>query len=528
VKAKAAKRTDQRDEPQPTPPRAYSYLRFSTPEQSTGDSRRRQTELAEKYAQAHELDLDTQLTFADLGVSAFSGANLAGQLGAFLSAVQSKLVKPGSYLLVENLDRVSRQGFWDALPTIQAIINAGIVLVTLTDERRYDLEAVRRDPMAIMSLCFGLIRAGEESSLKARRVGEAWAAKRAKAATTPLTARVPGWLALDKARGKILPIPERVRVVRRIFQMTLKGVGQDSIARHLNATHVPTFGRAKTWQRSYIVKITTNPAVIGVLVPHIKRKQEGGKRKPLDPLPGYYPAVIEKGVFNRVQGMLRTRTPLRGRHASNGVVRNLFSGLARCPKCGGTFTRVYKGKGPKGGAYLACVLAKTGGGCTYHAVRYESVEAAFLRDADRVLNEVPAGQPGDIDAKVEEAESAALYLEDQRENLLDAIQTGGGSSALSERLKAVEKEIIELRKDHEELLIQQADAAGPLVARKVSDLHSVLRRKPLDRAAANALLRQLFSGMVVVYTGETRTLTLRWKQGGESVVAYGMEPAWAL
>ncbi len=75
--------------------KAYSYLRFSTPEQAAGDSRRRQTEMAERYAKAHDLDLDNQLTFQDLGISAFSGANLRGQLGAFLSAVQSKLVSPG-------------------------------------------------------------------------------------------------------------------------------------------------------------------------------------------------------------------------------------------------------------------------------------------------------------------------------------------------------------------------------------------------------------------------------------------------
>jgi len=516
VKAKAPRSE------QPARPRAYSYLRFSTPEQAAGDSRRRQTELAVRYARTHDLELDDQLTFHDLGVSAFSGANLSGQLGAFLSAVQSKLVKPGSYLLVENLDRVSRQGFWQALPTIQAIVNAGIVLVTLTDERRYDLAAVEHDPMAIMALCFGLIRAGEESSLKARRVGEAWAAKRAKARTTPMTAKVPGWCVLDRASGKIKLIPDRAKIVREIFKLTLKGVGQDSIAKQLNAKRVPTFGRAKVWQRSYIAKITSNPAVIGTFQPHLRRKAEGGKRKPLDPLEGYYPPVVDRTTFTRVQSLLRSRTPLRGRHASNGVVRNLFSGLARCPQCGETFTRVYKGKGPKGGAYLACVLAKTGGGCKYHAVRYEAVETAFLRDADRVLGEMPAGDPGTIDAAVTEAEAAIQYVEDQRENLLDAIQTGA-SSALSERLKAVEKELIELQKDHEELLIQQADAAGPLLARKATDLRAVLRRKPLDRAAANALLRQLFSGMVVDYTGETQALTLHWKQGGQSIVAYGME-----
>ncbi|KVR83488.1 recombinase family protein [Burkholderia vietnamiensis] len=49
--------------------KAYSYLRFSTPEQAQGDSFRRQTALAEAYAQQHGLELDTTLRFADEGVS---------------------------------------------------------------------------------------------------------------------------------------------------------------------------------------------------------------------------------------------------------------------------------------------------------------------------------------------------------------------------------------------------------------------------------------------------------------------------
>jgi hypothetical protein len=37
---------------------AFSYLRFSTPEQASGDSRRRQLAMAEKYAADHHLKLN--------------------------------------------------------------------------------------------------------------------------------------------------------------------------------------------------------------------------------------------------------------------------------------------------------------------------------------------------------------------------------------------------------------------------------------------------------------------------------------
>ena len=42
-----------------TPPKAYSYIRFSTPQQAKGDSHTRQTDKAARYAAEHEAVLDT-------------------------------------------------------------------------------------------------------------------------------------------------------------------------------------------------------------------------------------------------------------------------------------------------------------------------------------------------------------------------------------------------------------------------------------------------------------------------------------
>src|SRR6267142_865492 len=95
--------------PAVTKPKAFSYIRFSTPEQGRGTSYDRQIEAAERYARENGLDLDTKMTFTDLGVSAFRGKNAkTGELRAFLDATEAGLVLEGSYLLVESLDRLSR------------------------------------------------------------------------------------------------------------------------------------------------------------------------------------------------------------------------------------------------------------------------------------------------------------------------------------------------------------------------------------------------------------------------------------
>src|SRR3954451_1430087 len=96
-------------------PKAYSYKRFSTPAQAEGDSLRRQTAMAQAWADRVGVPLDTELKLTDEGLSAYTGANQdVGALGAFLDAVREGSVPQGSWLLVENLDRLSREPVWDA------------------------------------------------------------------------------------------------------------------------------------------------------------------------------------------------------------------------------------------------------------------------------------------------------------------------------------------------------------------------------------------------------------------------------
>ena len=125
---------------------AYSYLRFSTPQQSAGDSSRRQSVMAEKYAQDHNLRLDLGLSFCDLGVSAYRGQNAKeGALRAFLEAIEHNLVPPNSYLLIESLDRLSRDRILVAQALFMQIIQAGVHIVTLTDQRCYSLESLNQN-----------------------------------------------------------------------------------------------------------------------------------------------------------------------------------------------------------------------------------------------------------------------------------------------------------------------------------------------------------------------------------------------
>ncbi len=175
-------------------PLAYSYIRMSTEIQLKGDSLRRQEELSEKYARKNDLELVPNFKLHDIGVSGFTGENLNenSALGAFLDSIKHKEIEQGSYLLVESLDRLSRQNAPKALRLLQDITDNGINVVTLTDNKLY--EAYSTDPMQMIYSIIIMSRAHEESQIKSERVAAAWQNKRDNIETKILTKTCPAWL----------------------------------------------------------------------------------------------------------------------------------------------------------------------------------------------------------------------------------------------------------------------------------------------------------------------------------------------
>lgn len=436
-----------------TRPKAYSYLRFSTPEQMKGDSFRRQTEAATAYAEKHGLDLDSKLSFHDLGVSAFRGANAqVGSLKAFRSAVEGGRIEKGSYLLLEGFDRLSRMDPWDALPIFQEIINGGITIVTLTDGRKWDREVLRANPFLIMESLLVMMRANEESKVKASRLKAAWANKRRKAVSEghKLTSKVPGWLKLNKATNSVELIKPRALVVQRIFREYLEGTGAFTIARKLNKERVPTFGRADAWHEVYVQKILHNEAVIGRYQPK-RRFYVKGKlavEKEGDALEGYFPAIVSEADFNKAQSLFPASTGRKGR-----PLANIFAGLVFCSACQGRLHYVNKGGDNDKGAYLSCDNARRKHTCNAKSIRFNPVEMAVLKAVDRSSFDgysVSKGkaskgtQLADLKATVEgeiENEEKAIT------NLGNSIANLGGSPVLEKQVEARQARIRE-RKEH--------------------------------------------------------------------------------
>jgi DNA invertase Pin-like site-specific DNA recombinase len=359
--------------------KAYSYLRFSTLEQSRGDSTRRQSTSAIEWCKRKGIELDQTLTFQDLGRSGFTGANFhEGALGAFFDAVEAGIVEKGSYLVIEALDRFSRENPMAAADRLFRLVRLGITLVTTDDGQEYSAERLSgTDPSAMLLLVVKMTQAHLESVRKSELVGKAWRQKKdlARSERKPLTPRCPEWLELHD--GQFVQRSDRVAIVHRVFRETIDGAGRREIVRRLNGEGVPAFRGSNGWQISSIAKIIQSRAVLGEYQPH-SGTHRGRNRKPEgDPIPDFYPRIVDEAMFILAQDAVQGRR--QGAAGRKGNTVHLLQNLARCAGCGGPMHIKNKGKPPKGNIYLVCSASDRRAGCdNARRWRVDSLELSLL------------------------------------------------------------------------------------------------------------------------------------------------------
>lgn len=356
--------------PQP-PPRAFAYIRFSTDEQRKGQSLERQVASVRAFAESHALGpVDTE-SFQDLGVSAFRGANdTKGALGEFLAQIARGEIGGGDWLLVENLDRLSRRSLEEAFTLLTSITSAGVTVATVQDGQVYQQHGF--DFATFMRAGLAHELAHQESKKKSERLCAAWASKRAKLTDRKLTARCPGWLSLSPDKKTFSIIEGRAAVVRRIFKETANGRGPQYIAKVLNAEKVPVWKTGTGWAGTTVAGVIAARAVLGEFTPC---KMEGRKRMPVgEPIPDYYPRVISDGDFYAAQSVSKGRLN-KGGHSITST-KSLFTGICFCSQCSGPIHYADKSRGV---SYLRCDHAVRGlSNCSPSHRPYGPIENAFI------------------------------------------------------------------------------------------------------------------------------------------------------
>jgi DNA invertase Pin-like site-specific DNA recombinase len=321
---------------------AYSYIRYSHGPQEEGDTIRRQTALREDWLRRNpHVVLDRTLRMADPGKTGYGADPFTDPryaLAAFVEEVKARRVLPGSYLIVENLDRLARRNPIHSIPAVLNLIGAGIRIVQLTPaEIVYDSDM---DQGKLMNMLWELARGHGESKRKATLASPKWAEKlRLARQGVPHGHVVPLWLELRDGRYRLRP--GTGRVIRNIFRWSAEGSGIVPIARRLNADGVPPFGDLARWTRGYVGRILSNRAALGE---YQKMKGPKGDEPDGEPVPGYFEAAVTEAQWAAAQNAKAARNKRTGRPSRSGLPTSPLAGLLHCAR-DGVNLRVKKKKG---------------------------------------------------------------------------------------------------------------------------------------------------------------------------------------
>lgn len=487
--------TDQEaDGVQPVRRKAISYIRMSTEMQLKGHSLQRQKKLTEEYCERNGFELVEELR--DIGVSGFSGKHREkGQLGLFFDALRNEKIDPSAILVVENLDRLSRQDPLTAMSQFTEILNYGIEIHTLFDQQVYTKETVGTN-MGLLFLSIGqMIRAYDESRTKSQRLAAVWEKKR-QDPETYLTSRSPNWIKVIKDESGRIDRYEldeaEANIVRRIFDLTInKNMGSFAIARYLNE-NLDLYPKKKTdrrnavegWGDSYVKKILTSQTVFGQFQP---MKIVGGRRVPAcDPINGYYPPVISEAEFRLAQDRQKQRT-INGRGRKGEGFPNIFTGLVKCAKCHSTLRYRDRGRRPKGTVTLHCSAAlQNRGDCDAKTVRYREFEEQFfsvVSDIDFVSvfgDDDFKGEELALEMSISSDASTVRDLKAKLDALFGELTQPGLRSTLKDRIRdnmnRLDTELVEV----EQRLVESQGSLEDLRNKTSRELHGELIRDVRD------------------------------------------------
>ncbi|WP_080944699.1 recombinase family protein [Pseudomonas synxantha] len=428
--------------------KCYSYVRFSHKKQELGTSFARQSDI-QHFVEKHNLIVDTKLE--DLGVSAFRGKNSQkGQLGDFIDLVENGLIEENSILLIENFDRLSRQKVIKSTQIFINLLNRGVDIAVLDTGKIYSKNTLLSSDFFIAVIEFE--RANAESARKSDFTSAAWNIHRSEMRNNKSvkTKKTPSWIGVSgvvKARpgdepARFFIIENEARKIRKIFELALfKGLSET--ARAVNEWLEPDEKKYSIHQIQYLLK---NKKVIGEHQPMKFHESESGEMKLMPEGPtiyDYYPAIIDKEIFEEVQEKISGRKPFSGRFNKSRL--NIFQGFINCYHCAGTIRYMDKSSTERSNKhYFVCTNSMSGKCVLGKRLTYNASEAMqfFFEKTDRLnLSEIFENDENilRLNNSIKDAERALKntnhQLEQLKKQIREMLRTGKNiSDTLNEML----------------------------------------------------------------------------------------------
>lgn len=304
----------------------FSYQRVSDPKQ-TREGRTgldRQAEAFIEFCNKHGLTPNSD-PLVDRGLSAFHGRHRTkGALGAFIAAAEAGQIPPGSVLVVEDLDRFSRERASHGEELLLALFRKDLALGIVRDDVVVD-RALYDDDLGLRVKLLTRRDAAHDSSKKlSGRISDVWKRRQRdwEEHRKPYLGKLsrPGWLT-DDGVG-FVEIHDSVKLIQRIFRLCAdENMGGTQIAELLNKDGIKP-GKADAYGPTRILNILHDRRVLG-------EKQWPDGSISLD----YFPRIIDQKLWDAAQKAIDIRQSNKGRHGRGQVIANLFQGASYCA-CG--------------------------------------------------------------------------------------------------------------------------------------------------------------------------------------------------
>jgi hypothetical protein len=305
-------------------PTAYSYIRFSSKKQEHGDSLNRQMEKTKEYCLKHSITLSDK-TFKDLGISGYKDKTRASLDDMFV-AIENGSIATDDYIILEALDRLSRQGIDKTMQLIRNILKAGVKIVILQSDLVLDKSSVD-DLISVIRIAVAADIGHKESLQKSQRVQSAKSAQKTKAKKKEfIKKRTVFWLSKNENEDGY-EFNDKKQIIELIIELRKQGDGFHNIAKHLNNKTSFKPRVAKNWADQTVRQIISSPILYGA---YQIGTDKNGKFTP-DPnslVLDYFPALISFDEWKKLQPEFINRTGGNTKH-------NHLSGLVRCRECGG-------------------------------------------------------------------------------------------------------------------------------------------------------------------------------------------------
>jgi DNA invertase Pin-like site-specific DNA recombinase len=416
-------------------PFGFSYHRFSDKRQNRGSSLHANDTAVKSWCERNRVTLNTK-TYRDLGVSGLTGKHRQNPdrhgLALFLNGLKEGIIPKGSYLLLYNLDRLTREHIRPAYALFNEILDAGVHIVQLNPERVFRCDSTESEAMMdVFMAVYELSRANSESTIKSKRIKDNWQKVRqeiqeGKTLTLP-TGKIPFWINKVNDGYKLNGKEDAVKLM---FQLAKTGYGAQKVCYMVNTKFDLNLSRP------YVRTLLRSPVVRGYWVPKDKSKKQQG-----EPLK-IYPAAVDDNLFDEVQGAISGRTiPSKVRNRQRVY---LFTHLMEDTKgYGFTPSKASVGRGKL--KYIPVAYLDGKRGCISFPV--EPFEEAML-DAIAEINpaEVMSG-------KADKSADELLKMTARRDKVINNINKASAdlddeySEGIAAQVRKYEKELEELNQE---------------------------------------------------------------------------------